>query len=309
MIEQRLDGFQSAVKAVLKVLHRRLGFDLWIVARNEGEHWVVLDSEDHGYGIEPGRVFNWANSLCKEMMLGNGPNITPNSEEDPAYASALIARELPVKSYIGLPLCLEDGTLFGTLCAIHPNPKPPSILNEKDLLELMATLLSKILQAELRTEAEMRRAEKREAESLSDKLTGLFNRRGWDRLLANEEHRCQRFGHSAAVFVIDLDHLKEVNDTLGHSAGDALLIQTATQIKKVARSLDVVARLGGDEFGILCAECDAKGAKFLLNRIRKSLAEQNIGAAIGFAMRDPGKSLHTAWESADARMYQDKRTH
>ncbi len=56
--------FASASRAVLSYLHRKLGFKLWMVTRTEGEDWIVLDAEDHGYGVEAGTVFRWADSFC-----------------------------------------------------------------------------------------------------------------------------------------------------------------------------------------------------------------------------------------------------
>ncbi len=73
-----------------------------------------------------------------------------------------------------------------------------------------------------------RRNEHLELEALVDPLTSLLNRRAWDRLLAREEERCRRYGHTATVFVIDLDQLKEVNDAAGHAAGDALLVHASS---------------------------------------------------------------------------------
>lgn len=58
----------SARGAVLAFLHKRLGFDLWTVAHAEGDDWIVLQSGDHGYGVEPGRVFSWADPFCSEMV-------------------------------------------------------------------------------------------------------------------------------------------------------------------------------------------------------------------------------------------------
>ena len=67
--------FESASRAVLAFLHDRLGFDLWMVTRTEGDDWIVLQSEDHGYGVKDGTVFRWADSFFSQMVLGRGPCI------------------------------------------------------------------------------------------------------------------------------------------------------------------------------------------------------------------------------------------
>ncbi len=300
-------GFESAGRAVLRFLQRRLNFDLWMVTRTEGEDWIVLQSEDKGYGVEPGNVFRWADSFCSQMVRGHGPRIAPSSDRVPAYAAAPIGREVQIQSYVGIPLLLEDGDLFGTLCAIHPSTQPETIVEEQEMVELMGALLSTVLQTELKMSAEVRKSEKLQAEALTDALTLLYNRRGWDRLLATEEERCRRYGHPAAVLVVDIDHLKRVNDQQGHAAGDKLIGAVSVALRDAARPSDVVARLGGDEFGILSVETNRDGARSLLSRVRESLATVKASASVGLAMRDPAVGLVAAWEEADQRMYIEKR--
>jgi diguanylate cyclase len=300
--------FERAGHAVLEFLHRRFGFSLWMVTRVQGDQWIVLQSEGRGYDVHAGKVFRWADSFCSEMVKGNGPRIAPDSEAVPAYAAAPIGRQVPIKAYIGVPLTHADGRLFGTLCAIDPAPQPDAIVEEQELIELLASMLSAILDAELKLSEEVRRSEHLELESLVDPLTSLLNRRAWDRLLAQEEERCRRYGHSATVFVIDLDQLKEINDTSGHAAGDALLVRAASALREVVRDIDIVARLGGDEFGLIAVECDAAGAELLLSRLREALDQRQVKASVGLAVREAASGLARAWEQADRLMYAQKRT-
>jgi len=198
MDEPSVQNFETAARSVLSFLHRRLGFDLWMVTRTEGEDWVVLQAEDHGYNVTDGTVFRWADSFCSRMVVGLGPRIAPRSDDIPAYASAPIGRQVKIGAYVGVPLRGADGDLFGTLCAIDPHAQPESITQEQELIDMLANLLSGLLQTELAFASEARPVERAEAEALSDGLTGIFNRRGWTRLLAAEEHRCRRYGHPAA---------------------------------------------------------------------------------------------------------------
>ncbi|QDF98057.1 histidine kinase [Azoarcus sp. DD4] len=308
MIDISDNDFRQASSAVIAYLHKRFGFQLWMVTRTEGEDWIVLQVEDGGYGVSPGTVLRWADPFCAEMVKGNGPRIAPDSDAVPAYAAAPIGQQLPIKAYIGVPLTHADGSLFGTLCAIDPARQPDVIAQDLDLVELLARLLSLILQAELKAAAEVRRSERLQMEAQTDPMTGLANRRAWDRLLAKEEERCQRYGHPAAVLVVDLDRLKAVNDSAGHAAGDALIGRAASALRQSAREADVVARLGGDEFGILAVECDEAGAEALVARARSALAAGGIAASIGVAMRRPQQGLTGAWGSADRSMYLQKRS-
>ena len=278
-----------------------------MVTRTQGDKWIVLQSVDHGYGVKSGRVFDWADSFCAEMVKGNGPRVAPDSDLFPAYAGAPIGKQVPIRAYIGVPLTGSGGEMFGTLCAIDPIRQPDALVQEQGLIELLASMLSTILSSELKMAAETRRSERLAVEALFDALTQLANRRAWDRLVALEEERCRRFGHSAAVITIDPDGLKQVNDELGHAAGDALITQAATALRSIAREVDIVARLGGDEFGVVAVECDNAGAHMLLERIREAFAARNVHASIGLAMRNPETDLIAAWRDADARMYTEKK--
>lgn len=300
-------SFQEAGQAVLKFLHSRFGFNLWMITRVEDKDWIVLQSEDHGYDVQPGQVFQWADSFCFHMIAGKGPKIAPRSEDIPLYATAPINQQVSIKSYIGQPLIHEDGSLFGTLCAIDPQIKSDAIMQEVELVELFGNLLSNILQAELRQNEQIRQHERLEAEALRDGLTGLYNRRAWEKLVTTEEERCKRYGHPAAVFFIDLNDLKKVNDSLGHDRGDELIQQTANVLRNTARSNDIVARLGGDEFVILSLENDEAGAEVLLSRLMQALKQEKIAAAIGVAMRHPAQGLFKAAAEADRRMFEHKR--
>ena len=300
-------NFDSAARAVLDFLHQRLGFDLWMVTRTEGENWTVLQAEDHGYGVKEGTVFRWADSFCSQMVLGRGPCIAPSAAQVPAYASAPIGRLVTIGAYVGLPLIRDDGSLFGTLCAIHPTPQPEAIEAELPMIEVLVRLLCGILEADLKSAEHARRAEWAQAEALTDPLTGLYNRRGWDQLLAAEESRCRRYGHAASVLSIDLDGLKRVNDTQGHAKGDELIRRAGQAIRNAVREQDIVARVGGDEFVVLGIECDADGSKVLRERASNSLSAVDVEASLGVAVRDPSLGLSHAVEQADKGMYLCKK--
>lgn len=307
MIDTKFKKFEEAGQIVLKFLYQRFGFNLWMITRAEGEDWIVLQSEANGYNVKPGQVFRWADSFCSHMVKGKAPTIAPRSEDIPLYASAPINKLVAIKAYIGQPLTNEDGSLFGTLCAIDPQPKSEAILKDAGLVEVLAKMLSYTLQAELREVEHLRKLERIEFESLTDVLTGLFNRRAWDKLVHLEEERCKRYGHPTAVLMIDLNDLKVTNDTFGHFAGDELIQKAASTLKKCIRTNDILARLGGDEFAILSIENNKEGAEVLLERILQAFEEANISTAIGLAMRNPTHGIFRAIREADKKMYEHKK--
>ena len=306
--ESRLNDFEAASHEVITFLHQRLGFALWMVTRVEDDNWIVLNKEDRHYKVKTGDLLRWSDSFCSRMIRGQGPRIAPDSDLVAVYASSPIRQQLPIKAYVGMPLTYDDGSLFGTLCAIDPEPQPKSICEESELIELQARLLSRILQLELKAEKEARKAERFREESMSDPLTGLYNRRGWEALVSAEEERCRRYGHPAAVLVVDLDDMKQVNDSLGHAAGDEYLRRAAQCLLEASRAEDVVARIGGDEFVLLGVECGSVGANALLRRVREFLQQAGVRASVGCGLRHPSRGLREAWTRADQEMYALKRS-
>lgn len=297
--DQQLLDFNTAALAVLTHLHDRLGFGLWMVTRTEGEDWIVLQARDESYGVEGGDVFRWTDSFCSRMIRGEGPRIAPCSEQVVAYAEAPIGQAVKIGAYVGVPLLNHDGTLFGTLCAIDPMPQPDVIQQELPLIELLAQLLSRILHADMKAAAQARLAEHLQTEALTDGLTGLFNRRGWDQLLDSEEERCAIYGYPASIIAIAIDDLKQINESQGHPAGDQILKQTGDVLKQVTRKQDTVARIGGDEFAMLCVECPLEEGNLIKHRLEQALDSNQIRASVGIAGRHPSQGLRWTWANAD----------
>ncbi len=152
-----------------------------------------------------------------------------------------------------------------------------------------------------------------------DPLTGLLNRRAYERSLEEHLARGERYGHAGAVMVLDLDSFKEVNDTLGHSAGDELIIRVAGALAGRLRESDTLARLGGDEFAILTPTGEREEAESLadslLEVVRHERAprgpggrERPITASIGVAPLQGAEELSAeeALINADLAMYDAK---
>jgi diguanylate cyclase (GGDEF)-like protein len=107
--------------------------------------------------------------------------------------------------------------------------------------------------------------------------------------------------------VIDLDELKEVNDTEGHQAGDELIRRAANALNRAMRERDFVARIGGDEFAVLSTGTDPIEPEAIVERLRHQLGDYGVAASIGAARWRPGNTLEDAWRTADEAMYEDKR--
>ena len=155
---------------------------------------------------------------------------------------------------------------------------------------------------------------RRELERLSvtDDLTGLFNRRHLMETLANEVRRSRRLKHTFALLMADVDRFKEYNDAHGHLAGDAALTRAAAIVRESTRDVDCAARYGGEEFVVLMPETAAEGGVEIAERIRARLAaDPVIGGHLTFsigvaAFPTDGSSPESLIANADAALYQAK---
>lgn len=156
-----------------------------------------------------------------------------------------------------------------------------------------------------------------EALARSDPLTGLTNRRGFLERLDQELQRARRDSSSLALLFVDLNGFKSINDTLGHGAGDAVLVEVAARLQRAVRGIDIVSRLGGDEFTLILSGALLQDRDEIVQRIESQLrvpiavggASVVVRAAIGVA-RYPGDATdaHELMKCADAAMYRAKQS-
>ncbi len=141
-----------------------------------------------------------------------------------------------------------------------------------------------------------------------DALTGLPNRRAFERALASELERASRYGAMFSLAMLDLDSFKRLNDTKGHAAGDELLRRTAATLEEACRAADVAARLGGDEFGLLLPATNQFEAAALCERLRARVEKLgDVSLSWGIAEYPAhGKSSSKLTRAADAAMYASK---
>lgn len=147
----------------------------------------------------------------------------------------------------------------------------------------------------------------------SDTLTPLPNRRRFVREVERVVQHGRRYGIASSwVMFVDLDGLKQINDTHGHLAGDAALIHVATILQAMVRTTDIVARIGGDEFGMLLEHIDAEAARDKAQRLIEAVADQpvilggkrvRLGISIGLAALSADDDAETLIARADGAMY------
>lgn len=303
--------YEQGARNTMRFLAEELGIPVWVLLRN---HRGVL-SVVEGFGDYHRYI---ANSAFPIARLPELPTINLLGALLPRFPSFERARGTaasdPRAAYVdpstiapyGIPLLQEDGSLFGVLCAFGDKFDTDRLERSRSMLVYAASMLANAVRSDFTLEETLRRADRAAAEALLDPLTSLYNRRGWDDLLNGEEQRCARHNENAAVFVVDLDNLKVVNDTFGHERGDELIRAAADALRVAVRGSDVVARIGGDEFAVLAIKCDRAAAPRVIVSMEKALEAANVQATIGYAVRSEAGSLFEAQRRADAEMYSRK---
>jgi diguanylate cyclase (GGDEF)-like protein len=191
----------------------------------------------------------------------------------------------------------------------HPAQSARNIPSE------LAVLLAEVQRLDAELAAARAKMKELEASADIDAVTGIFNRRGFDRELTRSLSYVKRYGTRAALFYIDLDGFKPVNDRHGHVAGDAVLKAIAGMLAQNVRASDTVARLGGDEFGLILwnlGEGDAGSKAWALEAaITEAAIDWDgqalaVGASIGFAMIGADDEPAAVMARADHAMYARK---
>ncbi|MET0843343.1 MAG: sensor domain-containing diguanylate cyclase, partial [Mycetocola sp.] len=243
------------------------------------------------------------------VQLGHVVTIETPEDADtvvPGIGLGDIFRRAGVCSVIGAPI-IEDGTPFGAFACYFDQHRTFDD-QAVPLAEALAQLAGQVL-VRLRLEARLRRA------AMLDEVTGLPNRRLFDENLQQTQ---PALTEQIAVLFVDLDGFKAINDTLGHSTGDAVLKEVAERLTNVFRHEDTIARYGGDEFIAALHVADTSDAIELADRARAAIArpfrglprELDITASVGIAVADAdaaGTTIDQLIRAADQAMYAAKR--
>lgn len=213
-------------------------------------------------------------------------------------------KDAKMKSYILVPL-MSKHTHFGSLIVFSSRENISD--SELNFLNLFAKQIELAI-----TIADLFQAVKEQA--ITDGMTGLYNRRYFEEYIKKEAERAERQNQKFTVIGLDLDHLKQINDTYGHNYGDIAIKAIAQVLKNNARSIDIAARMGGEEFNLLLPGVDSAGGCIAAERIRKAIAAvelEKIGhitASLGVATYlEHSEDIEDLLELADRAMYESKR--
>lgn len=148
--------------------------------------------------------------------------------------------------------------------------------------------------------------------SVTDRLTGIYNRAKLDDILENEIHRYKRYKHVLGLILLDIDHFKDVNDTYGHQVGDKVLAELAVILKTHCRETDYVGRWGGEEFLFICPETDLDGIFILSETIRYSVESHKFSVidkltvSLGISGSEENDTADALLKRADDALYYAK---
>jgi len=242
----------------------------------------------HTVGLESDQVDGFARQA--------GPHVK-------AWASALGRSESQVDRVSGAQLRVRGRTVgmmtVGTMA--------DRVFGASDLL-FMAAVADQVAIA-------IDRARQFASEARTDHLTGLANRREFERVMEREVALAERHSRRLSLMMIDLDNLKRINDRLGHSAGDGALRLVAQQLLRVVRASDLCARVGGDEFAVAMPETDLDRARDVATRLRRAVDEaalsmrapEHVEVSVGIAGWATGQDWEALYQAADSDLYEDKR--
>jgi diguanylate cyclase (GGDEF)-like protein len=235
-----------------------------------------------------------ADGISREAMLHTAAPASGDADADPDAVAPPLPRG---EGVLTVPMRFQD-RLVGSIHLAGPRRGRFSA-EDKQIINGLA--------AQAAVSVENARLYQRLVENAAtDPLTGLYNRREFERQLADMPRR--RF----AVLAIDVDNLKPINDEYGHEAGDGVLRAVAAAMDGLRRSGDVLARVGGDEFGALLLDSDEDGALAVAERMRVvmhgiALGQGQARISIGVAAGDDGAEAAAVWRAADEALFRAKR--
>jgi diguanylate cyclase (GGDEF)-like protein/PAS domain S-box-containing protein len=254
------------------------------------------------------RTYDLTGRTMIEALVREGTTIRCNEiGTDPRFEEHWTVRERGFTRTLGTPIPRRADGSYTII--VHRRPdQPPFVPEDERCLEAIANVLATALDR-AETEAATRH------QALHDPLTGLANRAFLHAQLDQALTAARRDRSRVALLLLDVDRFKLVNDTVGHSAGDAVLVEVADRLRRIVRGGDLAARLGGDEFVVAAGGIDdERDVAALAGRIVDAFAEPfgaggrqwQLGASVGVALGDGHATADDLLRDADLAMYRAK---
>lgn len=301
-----------SLNQLYKTIHKELGTiidttNFYIALVNEREDKICFpyhqDEMDDNFPI---LKFSTTDTLTTYVVKTGRPLLNNNKQYNEMAAQGIITpmgSATPQNIWLGVPLKIEDKTIGAMVVQSYTNP---NLYSEKD------TKLLEFVSSQVATAIERKSSEERIKHlSFHDVLTGLYNRAYFEEEL--ERYNFPRY-YPLSIVMFDVNGLKVINDTFGHSEGDRLLQHLSQILTSVSRQGDILARIGGDEFAILLPSTTSEQAHNFCERIKKACHQDKIepvylrpNISLGHTTQEGEyKDINSLLKEADRNMYQDK---
>jgi len=313
-------SLEELVRPLLELLQAVTGLESTYLTRIDaaaGVQHVVYARNALRLQIPEGLEVPWEGTLCKRA-LEEGRLYTDDVAN--CWADSEAAMALGIATYTSTPVRIEDGRLYGTLCAASGERKPLADGAEK-ILHMFSRLIGQQIERERLVQALRQANDSLAVSALTDATTQLPNRRALMEEMRRRLVSLEREGGALTVAFVDLDRFKAINDRYGHEVGDQFLAAIGGRLQSASRAGDFVARLGGDEFVVLSRTPHGGDAEAAAHAMRDRLQAETTGrfALAGASIDYAGPSIGMVVAAQDARdpeallaqadvaMYADKR--
>ena len=317
-IEHPVVGIDELLQTVVVEAGRRFRVPIALV-------YVKIGEQEHVKGFAAlsdlasvaGAAQAW--TFLRQVASGSDPLIVPDVTNYPSLCEIAPGASV-IRGFAGTPLGAAQAEITGTLCLMDIKPLRMDA-TELDLLDSLGRDLSRDLarhgRGDLYASGTVTPTKPPDLDDLqrlasADPLTGLANRRGGGEDIAAEISRARRQNTALSCVLLDLDHFKDVNDTFGHQAGDHVLREISSLLRRTVRAYDILIRWGGEEFLVILPGVELEQARKLAERIRNAvegLPLAGIGGvtvSAGVAALGTDYSFEAMFEAADRRLYSAK---
>jgi len=286
-------------QSILDLLARIEKVKAALIMRKSGEALeVFLSSKTKGNPYKVGQKERYIDSglNCERVIRQGNMLLVPDASKSPEWMNNPDMK-FNMKCYLGFPIKLPNGNIFGTICVLDNKENDFS----EDMIECMSRMRdlseSNLLLFHL---------------SITDQLTGVYNRTFFNEKIEKETKNAAQKDQPITAMILDIDNFKNINDTCGHLYGDAVLAKCAGIISDTLRDRDIAFRLGGDEFFVLMPNTAIDEASAVAEKIRANIENSGIGqdipvtTSIGVAERVCVESLDNWLTRTDKALYKAK---
>ena len=312
-----VDDDSTVLNALRSMLSTHFGPELQVEFAESGEEALEIEAELREQGRELGLVISdfMMPGLRGDELLVKLHEKSPNTikilltgQSDMSGVKRAI-NEANLYRFLEKPF-LNDDIVLTVRAAVRAYWQERDLIRQNDALKKMNAELEDLVAA--RTQELVEKNRLLEVLSVTDKLTGLYNRRKLDELLDEELIRARRYKVDVSIIMLDIDHFKRVNDTYGHGVGDEVLVGMAQLLRQYTRDADALGRLGGEEFVVVCRHSNAAACLRTAMKLREALAAHvfpgvgQVTSSFGIASCRVDDSAATLLARADAALYRAK---